>query len=211
MIKSVVYLDFSHLDILDEKKQIYINKIMKVVENKFDGTKVSITSNHNVAEQLNGVADVNTVIVHNDPELDCSPEGYGCAFPCENLGEVNINDFNVTDIDDLTMQVGTVSAHEAGHLILPNGHSVESVNLMSGGKATSEILFTDNGESLEFTEIQKSIFNDEINVPDDPTLAELEISYIMDPEEGIHFGDDEFPEDPPEEDIDVDDIIDFLL
>ena len=178
MINYVVYLEFSHLDLPKPVKDIFIDSIISVVKEKYNGTGVLVTADLKEAQILNNAADVNTISVHNNPVLDQSPDAFGVAFPGKNWGEVNVDDFPCDDMHDLASRVGTVSAHEAGHLILPGGHSVDGVNLMSEGEKTSGLLELTNGENLNFSEIQKSYMRGDFEISPDLTLAELEIDLI---------------------------------
>ena len=128
---------------------------------------------------------------------------YGETLAEARWGEVYINEIDMDTIANSADYVGTVCAHEAGHLFLPHGHSLDSINLMSDDEnITPELIISDR--ELHFTELQKYLIRDEIPYPTGYNLAEVENSYfeyLLSLHEALDAPDD----------IDWDDILDVLL
>ena len=179
MISKILLLNFDFLNLPDAIKSQIEDIASHVAEQKFEGTNVLVTNDPAIAETLHQESgiDVKEIVVHNDITLDgMSPNyAFGMVHPDFEVGFLSIDQFDgITDTDTLANQVGVVASHEAGHLMLPEGHSIDSTNLMSDGSDLNESLDVDNGESLGFTDIQKAIMRGDIDCSDNDLLSQVE-------------------------------------
>jgi len=176
---KILYLNFEFLrGAFLPDREMFIKTVEQVVESKYSDTGVEVVWNEKLARMLETQtgASVKEVFVHDQPFIDASPDGLGCAATRIGGAEVDITDFS-PDLpsESLARQVGTVAAHEGGHLFLPTGHSIDAPNLMSEGPLTYERLEATDGEGLDFTEAQKCMLRGEM--PPFGSLGESEQSW----------------------------------
>lgn len=124
---------------------------------------------------LEGNNDLRVVSIHNLSSLEAlTPDTLGVAIRQADLGFVSVDEFQSPDLASLGEQIGTVASHEAGHLFLPSGHSVDRLNLINEGESLNETLRRDDGGSLEFTDVQKALIRGDIYVSPDAPLEDVE-------------------------------------
>ena len=179
---KVLFVDFSHLRNIPEPfKSELTATTMKTIRSKYEGTSVFITDSQEAAKIANSDGAMNTIRIHNMPELDNNDPALGNAIPEINTAEVNLEDFINqgfgTTPEILGEQIGTVASHEGFHLLGPSGHSVLVDNLMSDGELTSDSLVETGGANLEFTDLQKAILNGDLDETTLLKLSEIEEVY----------------------------------
>ena len=178
MFTKILLLDFSCLEHSSNLTRSFNELVQSAVMQKFQGTGVVITTDPLLAFSYGPDSEVVQAFVH-DGEFDfLSGSARGAADPHLQFAEVNVNDFSVDSTDALAKQVGTVLSHEAGHVFLPDGHSIDHTNLMNTGPDLEDELASSNGDSLGFTEFQKSILRCEIQPPDGYSLARIENGHL---------------------------------
>jgi hypothetical protein len=159
---KTIYLNFEHLSMKGPNRQAFVNRITEVVREKFSGVNV------NIATEKPNFGQVKEVFVHNSDKLDKAmwgkePGDVGEAVYSQAKAEVNLNELveaGVTSPESIADSAGTVAAHEAGHLLLPSGHSVDGNNIMSeGSSGYFESLNADGGALQNFSETQKAMMN----------------------------------------------------
>lgn len=179
---KTIYVDFNNLSNVPESfKNDFTGKIMETIRQKYEGTNVFITDNPNAAEIAHESGSLKSIVVHNNQILDDSDDALGTSFTEEEVAEIDLQDFldkgYGTTSEVLGEQVGTVAAHEGFHLLGPGGHSMMDNNLMSEGGLISDKLKESGGTELEFTDLQKSILNNDNNIGSSMTISEIEESY----------------------------------
>lgn len=196
-------------------------RVLDVVQRKFEGTGVVVTSDSELALMLDERP--RQVLLHRGEFDQSGSETLGeqiTPFDAEvNVQEV-ANAFPGGE-NDVAEAIGAIVSHEAGHLMLPTyaGHSIDGVNLLSAGAQASPAIGQDHGRSLEFTEFQKDLIAGRVELPAGQSLAQVEavgLSGIpIDADKARALAEGAWQSDPEGEPIDVDvelfpDLGDFL-
>ncbi len=189
---KVLLLDFSQLDIIGKSRDAFISVVKNTIGDKFSGTGITFTDKPEIAEQLEDSVDLGVLFIHNNNSLDTSPNSLGKVHTLYDqmhnkvdIGEVNVKDI-ITQYSpesnlSLAKITGTVSSHEGGHMFLPSGHSIDSLNLMSEGPDLFNTVKETNGEGLQFTKFQKDILSGKASVTEELSLPEAEQLFSKDP------------------------------
>jgi hypothetical protein len=177
----MVLLNSEFLTFPEDVKAELIDTVKASMIEKFADTGVFITDDSMAATQflLEGNTDLRVIAIHNLPNLETlTPESLGVAIRGADIGFVSVTGFQAPDISSLAEQVGTVASHEAGHLFLPPGHSVDNLNVMNDGENLNETLSRDNGGSLDFTDLQKALIRGDVQVSPEVSLEDVEGTWI---------------------------------
>ncbi len=193
----VLHLDFSNLKAEGLYTSEFREHLLHEVRKKFNDTNIYITDrieNLNTDEykfdiktiEINKSTTLPDDTIFNDIDVDINPsiDDYqsgllGGADDKINWGFVNleniVRDANIQNFEHLVNSVSTVVTHEAGHLFLgnANGHSQEE-NIMADGERLMNYLKEDGGANLQFSDLQKSIISQNIEIPPELTLSDLE-------------------------------------
>ena len=173
----MILLNTTYLNYPDDLKIELMDTVKACMIEKFSGTGVIITEDSMTATQFlsEGNNDLRVIALHNMEDVaPITPGALGVAVHGTDLGFVSVDEFRAPDVRSLAEQIGTVASHEAGHLFLPHGHSIDSPNLMSEGDSLNETLTEDNGRSLAFTDVQKALIRGDIPFGQDVTLGNVE-------------------------------------
>ncbi len=163
-----VYLNFSALDMLPDEKQNFVNKVFEQVSSKFSGVNV------NIVTQRPSTTNYKEVFIHNNDLFDKMMWGKEKGVIGESkfnlsVAEVNVNEMisdGMVGPDKLAEATGSIASHEAGHLLLPFGHSDKGVNLMNAGDPEMwKAMDSDGGAHYVFTETQKGLMNSGVETP----------------------------------------------
>jgi len=178
-----LYIDFDKLNITPDLKELFSKEILSTIKEKYKDSQIYITDNQEAASIASEHGAVKTIYIHNDQIIDFSDEALGNAFPSEGIAEVDVSDFvnqgfHLTG--DLAEKIGTVAAHEGYHLLGPIGHSLEGGNLMSTGELIIDDLMNNNGQNLEFTNLQKALLLEDVNYDSGVDLSAIEQVYEQD-------------------------------
>lgn len=180
MISRVIFLNFAHLDIDPSIKDTLTARIGDVVSSKFEATNSFVTSDMNQFAQLREAGiDFKQVIIHNQSELEgfVESDALGQAYPSGATAFVDLNkyssldDFPTDNLEGVSQQIGALATHEAGHLFLPSGHSIDGLNIMSSGNISTADIAQYNGMNLEFSDIQKAILREDLTIDPAHPLA----------------------------------------
>ena len=212
---KVLYINFDYLKFDSGKQKFLEEHIINTIKDKFSDTEVFVTTSKEMAHTIVQHARPKTIFIHNDDELNISGEaGYGMRIH-RDFAEVNVDQISQSlfngdyeaDLDIFGNQIGTIASHEAGHLFLPPGHSIVGVNLMSDGAVNNQYLLTNQMDKLQFTDFQKNIIRGDVQINEDASLPEIELSVIG----GAKLPPWEDPQGGGTNDFDSSDVSDFEL